>query len=186
MAGPPQNLVVEALWPPGQSASLGVFAILDGARDERIWIAVDGTRLPKDCLYSGDLPWQMQMTAPYLVQLDREDRFTRYILANGWGNSWGSFLRTETGIKQLRRHLRQFLRVRDEAGRRLIFRYYDPRVLRVYLPTCTPSELETFFGPIHSFAMEGENPEQILDFRYGKNRLLSKSLALAAPGPGAR
>jgi hypothetical protein len=26
-------------------------------------------------------------------------------------------------------------------GNRLVFRYYDPRVLRVYLPTCTPDEL---------------------------------------------
>lgn len=165
MASEARNPVLEALWPPGQPASLGVFAILDGARDERIYGAVDGTRLPKDCLYSGDLPWQMQMTAPYLVQLDREDRFTRRVLADGWGNSWGTFLRTETGIKQLRRHLRQFLRVRDERGHRLIFRYYDPRVLRVYLPTCTPGELETFFGPIHSFVMEGESPEEILEFR---------------------
>jgi hypothetical protein len=180
MASPPRSPVVEALWPPGQSASLGVFAILDGARDERIYGLVDGTRLPKDCLYSGDLPWQMQLTAPYLVQLDREDRFTRHVLAGGWGNSWGTFLRAEAGIKQLRRHLRQFLRVRDEAGHRLIFRYYDPRVLRVYLPTCTPSELETVFGPIHSFAMEGESPDEILEFRYEGSRLLTHRAALPA------
>jgi len=176
MANPPPDPVLEALWPPRQSAGVAVFAILDGARDPRIYGAVDGTRLLKDCLYSGDLPWQMQMTAPYLVQLDREDRFTRYIVANGWGASWGVFLRTETGIKQLRRHLRQFLRVRDEAGKRLIFRYYDPRVLRVYLPTCTPAELETFFGPVSAFVMEGENSAEILEFRNERNRLLTRRL----------
>jgi hypothetical protein len=32
----------------------------------------------------------------------------------------------------------------------LLFRYYDPRVLRVYLPSCRPSELETVFGPVVS------------------------------------
>src|SRR3954454_21413274 len=127
--------VLDALWPPGLPPSTGVFAILDGARDQRIYAAVKGTYLPKDCLYTGDLPAQLQITAPYLVQLDRDDRFTRAIIEKGWGNSWGSFLRTGTGIKQLRRHLREFLRVRDEAGRRLIFRYYDPRILRLYLPT---------------------------------------------------
>jgi hypothetical protein len=180
MASVPRNPVLEALWPPGQSASLAVFVILDGARDERIYGLVDGTRLPKACLYSGDLPWQMQMTAPYLVQLDREDRFTRQVLAGGWGNSWGAFLRTETGVKQLRRHLRQFLRVRDEAGHRLIFRYYDPRVLRAYLPTCRPGELDEFFGPVHSFVTEGESPEEILEFRHEKNRLVTRSVELAA------
>ena len=170
------SAIVEALWPHGQPASMAVFVILDGARDERIYGAVGGTRLAKDCLYSGDLPWQMQMTAPYLVQLDREDRFTRYVIANGWGNSWGTFLRTEVGIKQLRRHLKQFLRVRDRAGRRLIFRYYDPRVLRAYLPTCTPEELDTFFGPVSSFVMEGESSEVILEFRNEGNRLLTHRL----------
>jgi uncharacterized protein DUF4123 len=141
-----QEPILNALWPLGQSARVGVFAIFDGARDDRIFGAIDGTHLLGDCLYSGDLSWQMQMTAPYLVQLEREDRFTRYLIANGWGASWGTFLRTETGIKQLRRHLRQFLRVRDETGRRLIFRYYDPRVLRTYLPTCARLEEFRFLG----------------------------------------
>jgi Domain of unknown function (DUF4123) len=176
MADARRDPVLEALWPPGLPARTDVFVILDGARDKRIYGAVDGTRLLKDCPYSGDLPWQMQMTAPYLVMLEPEDRFTRHLVANGWGHAWGVFVRTETGIKQLRRHLRQFLRVRDEAGRRLIFRYYDPRVLRAYLPTCRAAELDTFFGPIHSFVMEGESPQEILEFRNQGNRLVTRRL----------
>src|SRR5690349_4435064 len=112
MAAPPIESILDALWPPGRSSRRSIFVILDSARDERIYGIVDGTRLQKECLYSGDLPWQMQMTAPYLVQLERDDRFTRNILTNGWGNSWGCFLRSDTSIKLLRRHLRQFLRVR--------------------------------------------------------------------------
>ena len=157
--------VLDALWPAGLPGHMAVFAIVDGARSERIYGAVRGTYLPKDCLYSGDLPWQLQMTAPYLVRLEREDRFTEFLIRTGWGNSWATFLRTETGIKQLRRHLREFLRVRDEAGKRLIFRYYDPRILRVYLPTCWPAELNTFFGPISAFITEGEAEGGILEFR---------------------
>jgi hypothetical protein len=176
--------VLDALWPRGQSTSMAVFAILDSARDERIYGAVDGTRLLKDCLYSGDLPWQMQMVAPYLVQLQREDRFTQFVIETGWGASWGTFLRTEIGIKQLRRHLRQFLRVRDQAGRRLIFRYYDPRVLRVYLPTCLPAELDSFFGPITAFLMEAEDAGEILEFRNKDNRLVTAQTGLTAPAAG--
>ena len=157
--------ILNALWPEGLSPRMGVFAILDGARDDRIYGAVDGCKLQRECLYAGDLPWQLKMTAPYLVQLERADPFTRRILKDGWGRSWGVFLRTETGLQQLRRHLREFLRVRDEAGRRLIFRYYDPRVLRVYLPTCTTGELETLFGRIDCYMMEGENPDEVLEFR---------------------
>ena len=169
-----QPEIIDALWPARLSARSAVFVILDGARDERIYGAVDGTRLPKDCLYTGDLPWQMQMTAPYLVQLERDDRFTKYVLSNGWGRSWGVFLRTETGIKQLRRHLRQFLRVKDERGRRLLFRYYDPRVLRVYLPTCLPAEVEQFYGPIESYLMEGETADEVLEFRNQNGQLMTR------------
>ena len=105
---------------------MAVYAIVDGARDSRIYDAVRGTFLLKECLYSGDLPLELQKAAPYLVQLEREDRFTRFLIEKGWGDSWTTFVHSDAGIKQLRRHLRKILRVRDEGGRRLIFRYYDP------------------------------------------------------------
>ena len=35
---------------------------------------------------------------------------------------------------------------------------HDPRVLRVFLPTCTPDELSDFFGPIGSFLVESDQP----------------------------
>lgn len=180
--------LLSALWRPGLSARTSVFAIVDGARDERIFGAVDATYQPKECLYTGDLPWQMQMTAPYLVELARGERFTRLLLEKGWGHSWGSFLRTETGFKQLRRHLRQFLRVRSHDGKRLVFRYYDPRVLRVYLPTCRPAELETFFGPIDAFVTEGEDATGMLEFRREGGGLVQTDLLseAGAARPGIR
>jgi hypothetical protein len=176
--------VLDALWPRDLPARMAVFAILDGARDERVYSAVRGTFLPKDCLYAGDLPWQIQTTAPYLVQLERDDRFTRFLIATGWGRSWATFLHTETGIKPLRRHLREFLRVRDESGRRLIFRYYDPRVLRHYLPTCWPAELTAFFGPISAFITEGESPDEILEFRNESGTLASGARVSRAAAAG--
>ncbi|HWC99974.1 MAG TPA: DUF4123 domain-containing protein [Candidatus Sulfopaludibacter sp.] len=160
--------ILNTIWPASMSARTLVCAIVDSARDDRIYGAVDFTRMQKECLYAGDLPWQLQMTAPYLVELTRDDRLTKMLLQTGWGESWCSYVRTQTGFKQLRRHLRQFLRVRSEDGQRLVFRYYDPRVLRVYLPTCRPGELETFFGPIESFITEGEDPEEILEFQRDK------------------
>src|ERR1039458_1121293 len=110
---------------------------------------------------------------PYLVQLDREDRFTRYLIDTGWSSNLATFLRTETGIKQLRRYLRELLRVRDESGNRLLVRYCEPRVLRVYPPTCWPAELNTFFGPISAFITGGDDPGQILEFRNERGTLAS-------------
>lgn len=168
------------LWPEGLSTRVNVWAVLDGARDKRIFSAVDRSYQDKTCLYSGALPWQLQMAAPYLVQLDKEDRMSRYILENGWGDSWGVYLRSETSMKNLRHHLRGFLRVRDDRGRRLIFRYYDPRVLRVYLPTCNRDELHQVFGPIDEFMIESDDGNSILVCRFNGQRLEQERVTLAA------
>jgi Domain of unknown function (DUF4123) len=170
--------VQEALWPPSLPGWLKVWAVLDGARDRRIYPAVIDCYLNKCCLYSGDLPSELQLTAPYLIELDRDDRFTRYIINQGWGNSWGIFFRTNAGMERLRRHLREFLVVKDEGGKRLIFRYYDPRVLRVYLPTCFTRELQTVFGPIEHFLVEGEDPATLIRFGFDDGALLQEPVKL--------
>jgi len=72
----------------------------------------------------------------------------------------------------IRRHLRKLLSVRGPKGEILLFRYYDPRVLRAYLPTCRPEELETVFGPIDRFWLEDDTPETILEFRFDRGKLL--------------
>jgi hypothetical protein len=51
------------------------------------------------------------------------------------------------------------LRVETEDGQRLVFRYFDPRVLRVFLPVCTPAEKNDFFGPVYRFFIEGRTIE---------------------------
>jgi len=167
-----------ALWPPNQPQWLKVWVVLDGARDKRIYSAVTDTYLNKCCLYSGDLPWELQLVAPHLIELDRDDRFTRYLINQGWGNSWGIFFRSTASMERLRRHLREFLVVKDERGKRLIFRYYDPRVLRVYLPTCFTRELQTFFGPIQHFLLEGEYPDTLIQFGFDDVALSEEAIAL--------
>lgn len=164
MAHPYLSRILDALWPAGQRGYHKVFAVLDGARDQKIYGAVVSTYLNNCCLYSGDLPSETKFTAPYLIELDREDSFTRYIINKGWGNSWGIFFRSPEGLDKLRRHLRGLLVVRDERGRRMVFRYYDPRVLRVYLPTCLTREFQTVFGPIDRFVTEGEDPATLMRF----------------------
>jgi len=89
------------------------------------------------------------------------------------------FLKSGSSLPRLRKHLREFLVVRDAAGRRLVFRYYDPRVLRVYLPTCTTDELRTVFGPIDTFWMEGEDPAEMVEFVFDGRKLHRNSIQLA-------
>jgi hypothetical protein len=143
--------ILQQLWPDGDDGR--TFAVLDGARDPRVHPAVERSELAHLCLYTGVLDLALARVAPYLVELHREAPLTRG-LAEHWGDAWGIFLRSSAGLTALHRHFRRFLRVRDERGRTLIFRYYDPRVLRAYLPTCTDAELDYVFGPVDSFVLE--------------------------------
>jgi hypothetical protein len=144
----------QALWPTAATSRAGsVWAVLDCARDPAIYGTLIESRLEFRSLYSGTVPRALEMNSPQLVELLPGHRLTERLLGASWGQAWGIFLRIDDAAN-LRHHLRKFLKVRDEQGRRMLFRYYDPRVLRSYLPTCTPEELAQVFGPIHSFVME--------------------------------
>jgi hypothetical protein len=84
----------------------------------------------------------------------------------GWGKSWGVYLTCEKPFEEVRKHLRHYLTVELEGEKkRVLFRFYDPRVLRVFLPTCTPEDASEFFGPIRKFGLEGEAPATMLEYR---------------------
>lgn len=171
--------LIERLWeapegaPPDQ-----VYALLDGARDPAILPWIRRRALDHTCLFAGALTPALAAAAPYLVHLYRGEPFTRELIEMGWGKSWGVFVAAPVAMEPLRRHFRTILRVRDERGRRLLFRYYDPRVLRVYLPTCSEPELDTVFGPVRHFFAEDREPGTLLRFGRARPGLCAQAVAL--------
>jgi hypothetical protein len=178
MANPYVSTIKERLWPRGSGRE--VWMIVDCARDRRIFGALLDSYLTYECLYHGDIAPELEVVAPYLVQLEYDDRYSQQLIERAWGNSWGIFLKSGASIATLRRHLRKLLSVRGPKGEILLFRYYDPRVLRVYLPTCRPEELETVFGPIDRFWLEDDNAETILEFRVDRGKLLRNEFPATA------
>ena len=165
--------VRQQLWRPTASEDLThVYAILDAARDVRIYPALLDADSDYCCLYRGDLAQELAEVAPYLVTLEPQAPFTPWLLSHGWGGSWGVFLASSAPLEVLRRHFRRFLMVYDEAGKPLYFRYYDPRVLRVYLPTCNATELDTVFGPVKRYCVEGEDDHTLLEYVYTDAELM--------------
>jgi hypothetical protein len=170
--------VMRQLWPAGSRSPRGVWAILDGARDARVHLALLESRLEFLCLYSGKLPPTLEQKAPHLVQLLPGHRLTDRLLGDSWGESWGVLL-TIDDASNLRHHLRKLLRVTVPGRRPLLFRFYDPRVLHAYLPTCTPDELAQVFGPIASFFVEGDGGGTLTEFALEAGRLRRTELPLA-------
>jgi len=130
------------------------FAILDGASIPGLLSLLYQPGVEFECLQGGDLAPDEAEVAPYLVRLERGMPLLARMLQSGWGQHWGIILQAKGDLAAVRRHFRPLLIVHDEAGTPMRFRYYDPRVLSVYLPTCSPGELAELFGPASSFLVE--------------------------------
>ena len=169
-----------ALWPQGDSTPGSLWAILDCARDRRIYRELAVSRLDYQCLYSGELSTELKVVAPHMVELSPRYAYTTTLLNQSWGRSWGLFVRINDATR-LRHHLRKLLTVRVEDGPKMLFRFYDPRVMRVYLPSCTPDELQQVFGPITSYFCESADTEpRLLSFERDGTGLIERSIELTA------
>ena len=133
---------------------MNVYIVLDGASIPSLQRKLYEMQPPNVCLYRGELTPDLAEVAPYLVRLERDSVFTQ----------WDA----EVDFNTLRKHFRTFLMVEGPNGKPIYFRYYDPRVLRIYLPTCNNEELATIFGPVHFYAMENRDASALEMFQAGK------------------
>ncbi|HKR05898.1 MAG TPA: DUF4123 domain-containing protein, partial [Bacteroidia bacterium] len=99
--------------------------------------------------------------------------FAEWFQSEGFGKAWGIFAISNLSIDELIIHLRKFLNVNSADDKEIGFRLHDPRVLRVFLPTCDAEELKKIFGPVKMYAMESEDSNFIIQFEILKNHLVS-------------
>jgi hypothetical protein len=158
-----------------------VYALLDGARDPRVGRIIFRNPGGFCRLETAPLKPEVREAAPSLVLLRERDPVVQDLLQGGWGRSWGLFAVApgKYALETLREHFHGLLRVQDEDGRVMLFRYYDPRVLRVFLPTCSPEQLKIFFGPIQEYWVEDEAAEALLRFTFDGRQLIRTRSAIA-------
>jgi len=150
-----------------------VYAIVDAARGEGIYpLLAQETECQVVPLFRGELASELALVGPYLVVLDNDASLTDWLLSDGWGNSWGIFAVSDAPLEAVRRHFRSFLMVKDPDGKNIYFRYYDPRVLRIYLPTCNEEELGIFFGPVRRYVLEGGEKEMVIQYQAAGGELV--------------
>lgn len=117
----------------------------------------------------------LSSVAPYLFPYKTDTEFGHWLMDKGWGNAWGIYIVSPASMDDLHKHFRKFLMVQTEDGQELYFRFYDPRVLRNFLPTCDPMQLSDFFGPIAKFIVEDKDPNKLLVFEFDGSGLKIKS-----------
>jgi len=150
--------------------------LLDAARMGEKMDTAKEMNATNDSLYRGGSEESLSAVAPYIFSFKGADAFAGWWLEEGWGKAWGLLLRTSASMVELHRHFRKFLLVKTEEGQELYFRFYDPRVLRIFLPTCDAAQIVEFFGPIAYFLMEDEDPEFALRFWHENGVLKSQRI----------
>ncbi|MEZ0541725.1 DUF4123 domain-containing protein [Fibrella arboris] len=156
------------------------YCLLDAARmDEAMEQAKDlAGENNSRCLYAGSAEQTLSHVAPYLFMLQKPD-FVDWVFTEGWGHSWGVYLITEAAPEALFSHLKRFLYVRSPDGTALYFRFYDPRALRLFLPTCDMDQLTAFFGPVRYVITEDEDTDYAINFSLHQGQLQQERVSRA-------
>lgn len=126
----------------------------------------DGSE-PFEFLEPGRSEAELEEFSPVLLPCSEGSGLLSWMLGDGLGQSFGVLLASEYGPAELAAHLNPLTEVlRQEDDEPLIFRFQDPRVLSVYLPTCTAEELDRVFGPVRRFWVEADDGARLLDFEH--------------------
>jgi hypothetical protein len=124
-------------------------------------------------LFQGTRYEHYTSVSPYLVSVDPQ--VCDWIFVALRDTCWGIFLLTKANAAELYQHFQQFLSVQLPDGSVCFFRYYDPRILKVYLRSCNVHELAEFFGPVRGFGILEERGIHVFEHEAEKQ----------CPSPGA-
>lgn len=140
-----------------------LYCILDCAQDKLIYKMLTLSNVTKYCLYKKQVHFpgerltsELAAVAPYLVECKPDDQFLSNALYHGWGKNWCTFVFSDRTPEIVYEHCSGNLLAITEEGDTVQFRYFDPRILRLYLPSCTSTELKIFFGPVAAYCCEDE------------------------------
>jgi hypothetical protein len=147
------------LWPDD---GCSIFALLDGAGIPGLIDRMQqAPGLEFECLFSGELEAGVDEVAPYIARLEAGSEFARWVMG-GWGQRRGGFVQVPRNVELpvLRRHFRKLNLVYGPDGNSMLFRYYDPRVLWMFLSACERQQVNAMFGPVSSYIFEGNSENE--------------------------
>jgi hypothetical protein len=153
---------IQPEWLEATDGSLA--AVLDASHDPDILLWLRQQDRPHLCLFAPPASETLAAYAPYVISLDTAG--LRDLAEYVAGKPWAIYVAHRGTLQKLALHLKSHLMVRSPSGRPAYFRFFDPRVLRAYLPTCNRSQLQRFFGAdIEAVYAVGPAPREILQFR---------------------
>jgi pSer/pThr/pTyr-binding forkhead associated (FHA) protein len=142
--------------------ALPLFCLLDVGAQGTIPSLLHQAPELKESLYDGDSENILAQWAPYIVMLGADSELLRALVDKGWGQGWASFFTSDASFDDLSTHFRKFFMVQLEGGKEVYFRFYNPGVLREFLPAASAEELTVFFGPVEEWLIEAKSSIALL------------------------
>ncbi|MCD4665468.1 MAG: DUF4123 domain-containing protein [Bacteroidales bacterium] len=167
----PKITVSEFLLEQAEKDECKLYGIVDSARNDEVFRYLVTGDIRYKSLFEDTMDVQSYGASGFLVECKKDSLLFKWMTTEAWGDNCCIFFNSKASFDDLFTHFQKFNRVYLEGDDVVLFRYYDPRVLRVFLPTCTRDEIEIFFGKVQSFYAESKDPEIINIFRMGKESI---------------
>jgi pSer/pThr/pTyr-binding forkhead associated (FHA) protein len=174
----PGSLYARLLGETRREAAFKLYAVIDAARDDELGPQLASRGYELYTLFEGDWAASLGHVGPCLVPATEVEVLLESF-SESVGEHIGILLESTADLENLLSHLRSVFVVQDEEDQEFFFRYYDPRVLTTFLPTCTPEQLREFFGPIERIYVESEEIDGFRALSLQGNELRSLDLKAA-------
>lgn len=151
--------------PPKQPDSYK-YAVVDLAAATSLRSAVLGKlRTVAEPLLARNAPIQVLEVGPWIVRLSKAEDIARALGTVGPDSPWGYYVYTSVDIVSLRQTLRRFNLVGlPGSPKPVLFRYWDPRVMRSFLEIASRSQRRSLFDFIDRVqALDGSFDAQATD-----------------------
>jgi hypothetical protein len=149
------------------------YVLIDGA----LW-AMDLKKAKKmnevyRSLYRGKMGESLAKSAPYLFEVEAGGEFETWVKKQDPVEKRVAWLHSSATLDELRQHLRRFLRMKNQAGGMIYFRFYDPHVLHTVLPHLKEEQRKEFFKLINYINIEDKKIEERVMYYLTENHELT-------------
>ena len=139
-----------------------LYALVDAARSDQVLPRLASGQSDYQSLFVGTEKEPLFSAGPFLVSPGGDRALLKWLATEAWGESMVLFITSQAPCDQLLHHLQSLLKAITEENDERFFRYYDPRVLRNYLPNCDSDSGWRFMGPVARLMVEAEEGGRLL------------------------
>lgn len=141
---------------PQSAPPIRSFAILDAAKVTNLPELLERSGLDHRCLFKGSAYDDLKNVAPWIVQLQEGESFTRSLFTRSratwhlWDAEPGIYFRAAASVDDMWRHFRKFTRIQDETGKWFYFRFWEAPWLADVVTVMDRAEQARFLGPVEN------------------------------------